>query len=160
MSTPVPFSVDAQTLALLPVNQRVNLQALVDRLHDYVTAMGPAVPVDPRQGGTHQAALWSAIRGVLRSSPEEFTLQFSELLLVIHRNRTTVFSERYVFRFFSELKLPSTDRLNFERVLNVLLATCNPQSRRMAYRQVDVKNAFRGLNDEALIERVLAYYQM
>jgi hypothetical protein len=160
MTTPVPLSIDPQAMALLPLLQRTNLAALVDRLDDYVSAMGPGMPVDPRQGGSRQAALWNLIKGVLRAKPEEFTLQYSELLAVIHRHRTTVFSERYAFRFFNELKLASTERVNFERVLNVLLATCNPQTRRVAFRQVDIKNSLRSMNDEALIERVLAYYML
>ena len=56
--------------------------------------------------------------------------------------------------------LASGDRMNFERVLNLLMSTCNPGTRRMAARQTDLKAVLRGFNDESLVERMIAYYAM
>lgn len=158
MSTAVPQSINAQMLATLPAATRINLTALAERLDAYIQAMKPGRPVDPRQGASLQQALWNAIKHVLARPPHEFNLMYSELLFVINQHRAGVFSERYVYRFLNEVKLSARELRNFERVMNLLMSTCNPATRHLAVQQIDMRSVMRDMNDESVVEKLLSYY--
>lgn len=155
-----PFSLTPQQLATLPITQRINLEALIDRLEAYADQMAPGKMIDPRDGAGCQQALWNAVRSVFMAPAAEFNLLFSELLITFHRMRGQgqVFNEMYLFRFFTHMRFNSGSARSFERIMNLLLVTCNPATRRLAVAQMDLAVELSGFNDPTVVEKVNSYF--
>lgn len=139
---------------------QVSLDALQQRIDAYVTAMNPATPVSTEEGVRAQTALWSIIRHVLSKTDGEFVVLYAKLLENVLTYRRTVFNERYVYRFFEHLRLSPNDRRNFERMLNLLLVTCDPKSRRLALRQVNLNTTVSGFADNNVQQRIIGFYSV
>lgn len=138
----------------------VSLMALDERLKDYIEKMHPSTPVATDEGVRQQTALWNAFRFVLGKTDGEFVAVYARLLEHILAHRKTVFHERYVYRFFEHLRLSPTDRRNFERMLNLVLVTCDPKTRRLSLRQVNLHASLAGFADNALQQRVIGFYSV
>lgn len=147
-------------VATLPPTALINIQAHNDRLEEYVRVMAPSRPTSSKEGAAAQRMLWHAIKLMLTRDGNEFVHHFSETLRVIRENRKGAFSERYVYRFFDQLDLPADDRRNFERMLNLMLHTCDPTTRMLSMRQVDLRSSLSGLRDERQRQKVSAYYAL
>lgn len=161
MSIPNPTEPGVMHQASVPgASDLILVDNLLTRLKNYTAAMKPGQPIDAAQGAIHQTYLWQTIKWVLSKERGEFAMLYSELLGYILQNRTGVFSERYVYRFFEQLRMSTPDRRNFERVLHLLLATCDPKSRQIALRQIDFKTALSGIADNQIHQRVVGYYQV
>lgn len=133
---------------------------LLNRLKNYAAALKPGRPLDGPQGAIHQTFLWQTIKWVLSKDRGEFAMLYAELLNFILQHRTGVFSERYVFRFFDQLRMTTPERRNFERMLHLMLSTCDPKSRQIALRQIDFKTTLQGFPDNAVHQRVVGFYQV
>lgn len=157
-STRVPRSISQQHFDSLPAINRSNLLSLVERLEIYAEKMQPGLPVDARDGATNQRNLWTAIKWALERPADEFTLLYTELLMFVHVHRDSIFSERYIYRFFDHLSLGNGDRRNFERILNLVISTSNPATRRLVVQQLDIRQIMRDMRNEQLTEKVAAYY--
>jgi len=155
-----PYSVTPQQLASLPSTQRINLEAVVERLDSYVTNMSGARPIDPRDGGGYQTALWNCLRQVLNADAQQFSLQWSEVLATFHKHRRDAFDERMLYRFFGDMRITGANQRSFERILGLITRTADPATRAMAYKQVDIRSIMASLENEAITEKVNAYYQM
>ena len=156
--TPQVLSMSPQALEMLPVNTRVNLLAMIERLENYISKMAPGVAVDPRSGGQLQMVLWTNIRQILKQPPEIFTPMYTELLQRFHLHRNGCFSKRYVFRFMEHTTLKGNDRRNFERVVNLLQMTAAPKSRNLVARQMDLGRILKDFPDPSVIEKLSFYY--
>lgn len=155
-----PYSLTPQQLATLPSAQRVNLEALIDRLEDYISKMAAGKPIDPRDGAAYQQAMWTAVRSVFMAPVAEFSLLYSELLMTVHKNsgERQVFNGQYLFRFFTHMRWQQGSARQFESVMNLLTVTANPATRRLAMQQLDLPSQLRAFNSEAIVEKVMGYY--
>lgn len=142
-----------------PSPAEVSMMGLKERLTQYITEMKPGRPIDSKHGAVMQTTLWNAIRFVLGHDGSTFVALYSELLKTIAEHRRGVFDERYVYRFFSDLRMSSPERRNFERMLNLLLCTCDPRTRHLGLKQVSLRSVLAGL-DSKVQERVAGYYQL
>lgn len=159
MSRP-PLSLSPQQLASLPTTARINLEAVTMRLEQYTDAMGSPKSLDPRDGGGYQTALWNTLRGVLKAPAQDFSLQWSEVLATAHKHRRDAFDERMLFRYFGDMKISGVNQRSFERVLGLITRTSDPATRAFAFKQIDIKGVLASLEDEAITEKVAAYYTM
>lgn len=127
-------------------------------IDEYITGMAPAKPITESAGANFQLKLWRAIEQVLRSPAELFHVNMNTLLEEIKKNRDGVFSEKYVFRFFHRIELPETQLKSFERLLNLFITTCDPSTRELALKQVDMEKTLEKLPNEETRQRIFAYY--
>lgn len=146
--------------ATLSDQAQVNVQAHMQRLEEYVKVMAPGRPTSTVEGAAAQRTLWHALKLMLTRDGNEFVHHYSETLRVIHENRNGCFHARYVFRFLDSVNLTPSDRNNFERLLNLMIRTCDPATRQLAMRQVDLRTSLSGLSDERQRQKVVAYYAL
>lgn len=142
----------------MATSTETSLMALDERIGDYVSHMQPSKPISSEEGVRQQTALWNAIKYVLGKTEGEFVAVYARLLEHVLEHRKTVFNERYVYRFFEHLRLSPNERRNFERMVNLMLATCDPKSRRLSLRQVNLPTTLAGFADNALQQRVIGFY--
>lgn len=142
-----------------PSVQQINQQSLTDRLNGYKAAMAPGVPVSNEEGAVQQLKLWRAIQMVLGRSGSEFIALYTQLLNAIKEGRQTVFSERYVFRFMAIVKMNVNERRNFERIVRLMLVTCDPSVRTVAMKHVDLKNVLIDF-DENVKQNMAGFYRL
>lgn len=139
---------------------QINMQSLQDRLALYVKEMQPNRPTNPEEGAQHQAALWTIIKFVLNRKGSQFVALYAQLLATVLEHRRGCFNERYVYRFHDNLRMSNADRRNFARVLNLLLTTCDPKTRQLSLRQIDLTASLRDLADNEMQQRVVGFYHL
>lgn len=145
--------------AARPSVQQVGLQQLRERLDNYAAAMAPGKPItSPEEGAQQQTVLWNTIRWVLSKKEGDFVALWAELLKFVSEHRQGVFNERHIYRFHDHLtRLSPTDRRNYERMLNLILGTCDPQTRSIALKQINMTSTLKQLEPEVQM-RVADFY--
>lgn len=138
--------------------EHILLDSLDQRMNAYLAVMGKGKSVDTAQGVLQQTNLWGIIKWVLSKEQGEFTVLYGRLLQIIDTNSDAAFSAAYAFRFFESLRLSVVDRRNFERMMNLLISTCNPRTRAMALKQIDLRRTLDGFIDNTIQQRVVAFY--
>lgn len=146
------------TEAVSPTTAQINFQSLQARLQEYVREMKPGLPIENAKGAIQQKQLWGTIKFVLGQTGSEFVAMYAELLRVVAENRKGVFNERYVYRFMDQLAISSPERKNFERMLNLLMSTCDPKTRQFSLKQVDMRATLQGFADNNIQQRISGYY--
>lgn len=140
-----------------------NYLGLKERLDGYIAAMAPGKPVSNADQATNQLQLWRAFQFVITKKEAEFVSLWTLLLQYFydHRdNRNGALSRTYAYRAMSDIRLPSPERRNFERLLNLAIVTCDPSTRRFAIKQVDLKGALAGFVDNEIVQRITAFYTL
>ena len=127
-------------------------------LDEYKQEMMPGKAHSTDEGAALQTKLYRTILSILRMKGSNFTRMWSELLDFVHQNRDTLFNEKYVHRYFQNLSMQNGERKNFERILNLLIATSDPATRSRASEQVDIDATMEGFNDPDMHQRVSEYY--
>ena len=152
---PVPVRVDVKLQ-----QAEIKFQLIVDRLTAYSAAMAPNAAINETDGKAQQLALWKVIEQVLKLEGPEFIKGFALLLDFIAEHRTTHFSEKYAYRFFGPLALSAGDKRNFNRLLNLFIATADRATRRMGLEQVGLQASLAGIRDSGIQQRVTEFYQI
>lgn len=127
---------------------------------DYVKHMDVNKPMDAERGIKYQVNLWKSILIVLTKAPrEEFKSGWNLILNYFNTFRDTVFSEAYIHRFAAHWNISTVELKMFQAVINLLHLTCNPNTRQVGLKQVDMeKTLSTGFNDEAR-QRIMSFYQ-
>ena len=131
---------------------------ILENLDQYIKAMKPGVAHHGNDGPSQQVRLFRTIQSVLRQTGPDFNALFGELLRLINEHRQDVFHERYLFRYFDTLSLTNRERKNFERILSLLIDTCDPKFRSKAFQRVDINAVMEGFNDTEVHQRVMSFY--
>lgn len=152
---PVPVKVDVKLQ-----QAEIKFQLIVDRLTAFSIAMAPNAAINETDGKAQQLALWKVIEQVLKLEGAEFIKGFAMLLDFIAAHRTTHFSEKYAYRFFGPLALSAGDKRNFNRLLNLFIATADRATRRMGLEQVGLQASLAGIRDSGIQQRVTEFYQI
>jgi hypothetical protein len=129
-----------------------------ENLLEYLEKMAPGRSHNGNAGELLQLKFYRTIQTILRLEGSEFTKTFSKLLLLINEHRQGVFHERYVFRYFDGINLTNPERRNFERIVNLIITTCNPKTRKQTMRQVDIDATMQGFKNGAMHQRVMEFY--
>ena len=138
----------------------IKFQLIADRLQQYAELMAPNAAVSARDCIDQQINLWRVIDQTLKLEGAEFIQGYSILLDFVAAHRTAHFSEKYLYRRFGELPLSTADRRNFNRLLNLLVATCDRATRRLGLQQVDLQASLAGIRDTGIQQRVTEFYQI
>lgn len=134
-------------------------EIIATNLSNYLKGMSPNVQISNEDGVTRQVLLYRTFQVVLRSEGAEFFKNLDLLLGFIAAHRNTLFSETNAFRFFQNIRLPSTDRKVFERLLNLFISTAVRETRQLALKQVDMARTVEGLS-AVQQQRVIEYYSI
>lgn len=154
-----PEPVKVEPIQVKPTNKSATFLHIEERLNDYIEKMQPGKGHPENVGPTLQEGLYRTILTILRIETEEFNTLFSYLLSVVNANRSTVFHEKYAMRYHNKLKLSNQERKCFERIMNLLLTTCNPSTRAQFKKQVDIPATMATFKDQKMSQRVLAFYE-
>ncbi len=118
--------------------------------------------VSPREGVRQHVRLYQAIRTIAgKSTDAEFVGAWSAMLAIVNANRSTrqAFHELMVHRWIDQVALGDGDLKNWQRLINVILSTCDPERREGNLRQVDIAKSLAAEKDDLIRHRLQAYYQ-
>lgn len=110
---------------------------VLDQIEQYIDVMAPKKPQDPKSGVRWQVMLYRALTTAVNKLDDDFFLVWGTILKVFHSLKDDVFHEAYVFRFMEHVALPAEDQKGFQRLLNLIKTTAEPQGRNAALKQVD-----------------------
>jgi hypothetical protein len=139
-----------------------NLPIVVARMQDvldiYVKDMATSRPNTSADGANLQRALYRAIHGVVYAKANgDFTAGMQLLFDTIDEHQTGVFKERYAFRYFSNLSLAKTERLEFENWMRLFLNVAPKDGRKESLAQTDVNAALHYTTNADVKERLMTY---
>lgn len=136
------------------------LQFVKHNLDTYAAGMGKGVMVNEDGAAGFQILLHNTISRVLRLDGREFVDGWTMILDFVNAHRTTMFAEHNSYRGIAKVKLSTRERGNFEQLLNLVIKTSNPTQRYAQAQKTNFEVALNGIADEAVRQRVLAYYQV
>lgn len=158
---PVVLEVAIPDVAPVTVSQLEMKASIIEQnLANYAAVMAINSPVNAEEGAMQQTLLYSTIKQVLGLTGGDFTNQYSRLLEFVATHRDTMFSERYAYRFFEQVRVNQHERKNFERILNLLIATSVAGTRQLGLRQIDLQRTLEGIHDGDVQQRITEYYQV
>lgn len=135
-----------------------SMRIVEENLEEYITRMKPGKAHTGNEGPVAQVKLYRTIQTVLRMEGSAFIKAYGYLLKVVNDHRKDVFDDRYLFRYFDALTLTNPERRNFERILNLLVTTCEPKLRSKAIKQVDLDATMEGFRNPEMHQRVVEFY--
>lgn len=133
---------------------------LVATLESYIGAMRPGLPVTAEKGNQQQQALWFAIRNTVENSkPEDFRQLWFIILSYFHHHKNGALGPRHLFRFAESWNRSLEDLKGFQKILNIIRLTADPEERESGLKQVDIaSNLQDGFTEEGR-SRVVQYYK-
>lgn len=147
--------------SLLPPEAQIHLNSVQDRLNTYVEKMSPGKTISPADGVFQQTQLWQGvIKFLLQQPPAVFMAGWALFLQAVAEYRTGAFSPAYINRFREEIKLTTTERRNYERLMHLAYVTAEKRTRALALRQIDLKVVLAGLPTEEQRQKLLGFYQL
>lgn len=161
---PTPVKPDAPLLPEVEaILQKARAEAttlgkmVLNQIEEYINDMAPKKPMTPALGVRHQVKLYRALQTTTRLG-DDFFLVWGTILKLFNSQRAAVFHESYVFRYMEHVTLSPQDQKAFQRLLNLIVITANPQGRAVAVKQVDFKRTLEFGMDEAGRNRLLGFY--
>lgn len=139
------------------------LEVIQQNLEDYITMMAPGRSHRGTEGPIQQVKLYRTVQMVLRQKGSTFHRAFGYLLDFVNQHRKGAFNELYIYRYFDsrqmKTSLPAGERKKFERILNLLITTCNPKTRSKTMEQVDIDATMESFRGPEMHQRVLGFYK-
>jgi hypothetical protein len=150
---------DNNDIPALPADLGTFALSALGGVVDYIKTMHPRRPNTTTEVLQQQTALYRALTTLINKvEGEEFTRAWSWLLEQFVLYRQGVFAEKYVFRGFEDITLNEADRKAFQRLLNLVKATCDPRSRAVTLKQIDLTKTLELGVTEPGRQRVLQFY--
>lgn len=157
--TPVePAKVETKNTPAVNVGTNLTLVGIKEFMENYVAKMTPGVSHNGNEGVQLQTKFYRTLQTVLRLKGSDFFKAYGLVLETANLHRNSVFHERFVFRYFDGLTIPNNDRRNFERLVHLIITTCNPATRSKTMKQVDIVGVMEGFNNEEMTQKVLGFY--
>lgn len=129
-------------------------------LKRYVEVMAPNASVTEEAGLECQKGLLRHIRMILRLEGHDFDQAWSELLQWVYANLKGCMGPRYNTRFLDKaITIARIDRDFLERLIHLLCATADGQTRGPVISRYDWKRIQRVVNDVTIAEKIQGYYQ-
>lgn len=127
-----------ETVVEQPVTITKQTSIMIEQqVQSYVDAMKPGV-MNPAEGGAWQKSFFSLLKTILSvENPEEFRLQWSTLLNMVHANAEACFHDNYVYRFPEHWNMSDSEMSLFRRLIFILKLTADPQTRFQQSNQIN-----------------------
>lgn len=130
------------------------------RIDAYMKAMAPRKPISDEAAARQQVQLYRSITGIINTTTEDFDPLWTYLLKQFQDHADGVFNELYVLRAMSHVQLPPNDVRSYQRLVNLLRLTADPQSRKAALKQVDIQQTLKFGISENGRQRVISFYEL
>lgn len=138
----------------------VDARAIINTILTYVREMAPGKSQTPESIQRQQVNLNSALSGAINRLDGEFKAVWGGILRLAHEHRDGVFHDRYVFRQLQNAPLNPTQRAFFERTMNMIKLTADPQGRKAGLKQFDKDRTMQHGMTEAGRNRLLSFYNL
>jgi hypothetical protein len=134
-------------------------KALVVSLSQYSELMAPQMPISPTEGVRQQFILWKTLYTLIENSEiNEFKKLWAIVLRYFHNYENGVFHDRYVFRFFEQWDRDLVELRSFQKILNLIKLTANPNTRQINLKQVSLNSTLSTSFTEPGRQRVIVFY--
>lgn len=136
-------------------------KALIQAMESYIDQMRPGKPISENDGAHQQYSLWRMIHGLIHQvPPEEFPKHWNLLLSFFSQNQGEgqVFHDRYVFRFSEYWSRAEAELDGFQRILNLIKLTADPQTRKLGLKQVSLDRTLSAGFTEEGRQKLLSFY--
>jgi hypothetical protein len=127
----------------------------------YMENMKPKKPVTDADGARFQINLYRALTGTINHlEGEDFRKVFTQLLQKFHEHEDGVFGPTRIMRFFETMPLAASERVAFQKLVDMFKLLADPKSREVALKQISFTRALAGGVTEEGRERVKAYFNV
>lgn len=137
----------------------VELQ-IKETLETYVRDMAPRKIVSDGKINENQVRLYRAITQAINSPEVNFVRAFTNLLEFFENHKDGAFHEDRIFRGLENLTLQLSEITAFQRLINMIKATCNKKSRALAVKQIDFVATLQFGVTEQGRNRIFAFYNI
>lgn len=165
--TPTPVKPAAPTLPEIDaIIEKAKAEAttygkmILDQLKAYIDNMAPKKLISTADTVRWQVQLYRVLSNSVNRLDDDFFLVWGTILKAFHNQKDGVFHESYVFRAMEHVTLSKEDQAGFQRLLNLVKITANPQGRQAATRQVDFKKTLEFGVNEAGRQKLLNFYNV
>lgn len=131
------------------------IKLLKENLKRYVEVMGPTNVSPETVKVRMQLTLKNVIEQAIKVRGSEFATTLQYLLSVFHEYRNTVFSDRYLYRFFDSMGMDGDTRVNYEHMLSLFTCVADPRARVSYGQQVDIGRLLRGYSHDEEFKQLL-----
>ena len=129
-----------------------------ERMLEYVTSMTGNRPIDAGTGATHQVNLYYTILMALEQETVNDSLLCLDIILShISNNISDCFSDRLVYRFFSNMNIDAKKRAGFEKIMYMLLNISDTTKRRAFLARMDVNRILEQMPSELCKRNLLTF---
>ena len=149
----------------IPDNVSLTFKSIVESLKIYMKACAPNIsfstPSELDILAKRQADLANLIQlGLEAFVGKEFNQFWNLLLNTFYINRDGVFKDVLVYRVTNRLPLRLEQKECFQRLLNLLLVTCNPNTREEAVKTLIFTNVLKYVTDDFHKQKILDFYKV
>lgn len=131
---------------------------VLDTLERYEKMMKPKTPVNALVGAQQQTALYQIMVRVAQSQTE-FTKNWELILSQFNKNPNNVYAMNYVARFLDKMNVTKNDIELFKRLLNLILLTCNPETRAENMKKVSLEKTLKGVTSDTIRANLNNFYR-
>jgi hypothetical protein len=129
-----------------------------ERMLEYVNSMTGNRPIDAGAGATHQVNLYYTILMALEQETVNDSLLCLDIILShISNNISDCFSDRLVYRFFSNMNIDAKKRAGFEKIMYMLLNISDTTKRRAFLARMDVNRILEQMPSELCKRNLLTF---
>lgn len=133
------------------------LKSILGQLEVYGEKMKPGRPMATvEDGAKNQYALWKTIEGASKLPMDQFRKAWN--IILAFANTNPCFNDRYIFRF-AEYWIWNTDELDaFQRILNLIKLTADPEKRVNGLKQVSLDRTLEKVFTQEAKQNIIAFY--
>lgn len=135
-----------------------DLKSIAYQLGEYIDAMRPNKGQTGDSLHKSQLKLRGVVNAVLQLPDEKFDEGMKFLVGAVRAYRDDVFSERFIFRGFPQLRISRPERQKLETLISLLLATADSKSPKTVSKTVDLNVVLRYVNDNNQQQKLQSYY--
>ena len=137
-----------------------SVKALLHSFDTYFDILAPGKTVDGDHGARAQYAFWRAMYVVIHNAPQEEFKQLWNIILAYFNNHAEgIFHSRYVFRFSEHWSASEVELTAFQRLLNLIHLTADPQTRAVGLKQVDLDRTLGVFFTDEDRQRLISFYK-
>ena len=149
----------------IPENVSLTFKSIVESLKTYMKTCAPNISFSTPSELTILAKRQTDLANLIQLGLEAFVgkefNQFWNLLLdTFYTNRDGVFKDVLVYRVTNQLPLRLEQKECFQRLLNLLLVTCNPNTREEAVKTLIFTNVLKYVTDDFQKQKILDFYKV
>lgn len=126
-------------LAELKLKGTSEEKSLIHTLETYVEKMAPGRPMNSTEGAQHQYTLWMALFNVIHNAPSsQFKSLWNIVLAFFKKHEKGALGECYYNRFSEMWKYDLRQLAAYQRLVNLISLTADPETRAVGLRQVNL----------------------